>query len=238
MTAKKVVAIGDILGFKETVLKTPLEVIVEQYFGFFRRAFQHALRQQGWPSVPEEFEQLRASAPIGIEWFSDTIVLFAREDTDASSKAVVDAAAWLLFETMYVTAVRLRFGIDYDEVFTSRDAGQIVGRAVVGAHLLEGDQKWSGGAVTQAAAERVGGVSRNDALTEYDIPFKKGMCATRVAVNWTIGDHQPLDIAWSRQSKQPTMQDRRERADIVEKWENTNAFHEKVCFWCPQRRKT
>lgn len=234
----RVIAIGDILGFKETVLTTPLEVIVEQYFGFFRRALQHALRQQGWPSVPESFTELRASAPIGLEWFSDTIVLFARDDSDTSAKAVVDAAAWLLFETMYVTAVRLRFGVDYGELHASTDAGQIVGRAVVGAHLLEADQKWAGGALTPAAAERVGGVSRNDTLVEYPIPFKKHVSPTRVALNWTYGDHSPLDICWSRESSQPSEQDRREREDVVEKWRNTNAFHERVCFWCPQRRRS
>ena len=237
MTDKRVIAIGDILGFKDTVLGTELAVIIEQYFGFFRRALQHALCQQGWPTVPEDFEQLRASALIGLEWFSDTIVLFAREDTDASSKAVVDTAAWLLFETMYVTPVRLRFGIDYDELHAEADAGQIVGRAVVGAHLLEADQKWAGGALTPSAAERVGGVSGNDTLVDYTIPFKRGICKTTVALNWTYGDHPLLDLCWSRTSQRPTEADLQIRPDVVEKWLNTVSFHEHVCFWCQQRRR-
>jgi len=236
MTENRMLAIGDILDFKNTVLKYPLEVIVEQYFGFFRRALQHALRQQGWPSVPDDFAELRATVPMGLEWFSDTIVLFARDDTDSSAKAVVDAAAWLLFETMYVTSVRLRFGIDYGELYTSSDAGQIVGRAVVGAHVLEADQEWAGGALTTPAAERIGGVLRNDTLVEYPIPFKKSVSHTRVALNWTLGDHPPLEIQWSRQSAQPSKQDTQERPDVVEKWQNTNRFHEAVCFWCRQRR--
>jgi hypothetical protein len=232
----RLIAIGDVLGFKETILQSSLEVVVDQYFVFFRRALQHALRQQGWPSVPDDFEELRRSAPIGIEWFSDTIVLFAREDTDSASQAVLDAAAWLLFETMFVTPVRLRFGMDYGELHADSNAGQIVGRSVVGAHLLEADQKWAGGALTPAAAERVGGVARNDTLVEYSIPFKKGSCATSVAINWTYGDHQPLRIRWSPSSDEPKPEDHRDRADVVEKWQNTNIFHEKVCFWCRQRR--
>jgi len=236
MPEKRIIAIGDILGFKETVLKTPLEKIVQQHFGFFRRAMEHALRQQGWPSVPEDFEQLRTSAPIGIEWFSDTIVLFSREDTDAASKAVLDAAAWLLFETMFVSAVRLRFGIDYGELHVDRNAGQIVGRAVVAAHVLEGDQNWAGGALTPAATERVGGIEHNDTLVEYPVPLKKGLIATRAAINWTYGDHPPMTIRWSPSSENTRPEDRGERCDVVQKWENTNAFHDEICFWCRQRR--
>lgn len=231
MTQRRLLALADILGFKKTILTTPLDVVVQTYFGYFRKAIQHTLQQQGWPDVPEDFDDLKAHARLGMEWFSDTLILYTNDDTDDAVRNLVQTVNWLLFETMYYPTVRLRVGIDYDELHVSTNAGQIVGKAVVGAHELEKQQQWSGGALTEAAAGRLTDDARHY-VVEYPVPVKNPAHSSRVAVNWTQGVHLGLNIEFAASRRDPNEAD---RADVVEKWRNTITFHERVCVACHGR---
>jgi class 3 adenylate cyclase len=120
MTERRLIAVADILGFKNTILTTPLDRVVKDYFGYFRRAIQHTLEQQGWPDPPEDFDELRTRARLGMEWFSDTLILHTKDDSDDATRNLLQTVNWLLFETMYFAPIRLRIGIDYDEFTSAR----------------------------------------------------------------------------------------------------------------------
>ena len=228
MAEKRLLALGDILGFKHTIKTIPLETVVEQYFGFFRKALQHTLHQQGWPETSEDFTTLKTAARVGIEWFSDTIIIYGNDDTDDAARNVLQVSNWLLFETMYVPALRLRFGIAYDELYVSKNAGQLVGKAVVCAHELEKNQKWAGGALTNEAAARVHKDSRCYTIA-YNVPLKEPAPASDVAMNWTQGAHVGFRVRFAPDRAEPN---ERDPDDIAEKWRNTMAFHENVCRGC------
>lgn len=230
MPSMRLVALADILGFSQTVHDLSLDEILSTHLAFLRRALEHTLMLQGWPE-PSDFAELQQRAGLGIEWFSDTIVLYTRDDTDDANRHLVQTATWLLFETMYSTRVRLRIGIDYGELHADPNAGQLLGKAIVGAHYLERNQRWSGGALTEAAATRLG----SDALfyvTPYQVPVKDDRCATTHALNWTLGVHNPLTINYKAGKREPGPED---SPDVAEKWRNTIAFHATVCRTCHAR---
>lgn len=235
MAQQRLLALGDILGFQETILGTDLQVVINNYLGFFRSAIEHALFQRGWPSVPNDWTSMREAAKIGMEWFSDTIILYTLDDTDDAARNLVEITAWLLFETMYKPPVRLRFGLDYGELHIDPNAGQIVGKAVVGAFQLQAAQEWVGGALTPAAATRVRGLTTH--IVEYVIPLKqqaieKGIRSS-TAINWSFGVHLGFFLPFSLTSRTPPPD---VAPDIRTKWENTIAFHDQVCAVCVQNR--
>ena len=224
----QLVALGDILGFKNTILSTPLEMVVQHYLGFFRRALQHAMEAKGWPDPPADFAALRRQSSLGIEWFSDTIIIYTKEDTDIAATNLVRVVNWLLFETLYHHATRLRFGIDYGELHVDANAGQLVGRALVGAHQLEANQRWAGGALTPAAMQRLPQDAQHY-IVRYPVPLKSDECPSAHAINWTQGVHLGLAIPLAPDRATPHEHD---PADVVEKWRNTLAFHATVCDTC------
>lgn len=225
---KQLVAIGDILGFKNTIRTTPLEHVVSNYLLFFRKAMEHAMQAKGWPDPPRDFASLRAQSVLGIEWFSDTIVLYTKEDTDDAAIKLIQVVNWLLFETFYNPATRLRFGIDYGELNADTNAGQIVGNAVVAAHELEANQQWMGGALTTAALDRLPIDARHYTVT-YPVPVKQHSPGSTTAMNWTQGVHYALVVPFAPDRTRPAPED---DPSIVAKWQNTLQFHDTVCKTC------
>lgn len=76
MSQQRLIAIADILGFKETVLTTPLDQIINEHFRYMRRALHHTLGDlQGITGLPDDLPGLKRASGLGFEWFSDTIVL-------------------------------------------------------------------------------------------------------------------------------------------------------------------
>jgi hypothetical protein len=224
----RLVALGDLLGFKNTILHNDVEVVRQDFLGFFRRAMQHAMEAKGWPDPPADFASLRAQSSLGVEWFSDTIILYTKTDTDEAATNLLRVVTWLLFETMYHHATRLRFGIDYGELHADTNAGQLVGKALVRAHELEKNQQWAGGALTKDAMDRLPPPARHY-TTPYAVPLKTTACASSAAINWTLGVHQGLHVPFSLDRDTPNEHDPR---DVVEKWQNTMRFHTDTCHTC------
>jgi hypothetical protein len=231
----RLIALGDILGFKHTVLTTPLQEILTNHFGYFRRALTHTLGDlQGLTDVTD-IASLKQRTGLGFEWFSDSIVLYTKDDAPASKTALVATANWLVFEAIFHAGVRLRFGIDFGELHVDENAGHLLGSALVGAHELERQQRWTGGAFTPRAAAQLPAEARHY-LADYEVPVKDSSFATRAALNWTLGVHYNLKLDYSRSKPEPTAEDREAHRDIVDKWENTRAFHRTLCTACAPRR--
>ncbi len=235
MAEKKLVALGDILGFGRLVLDNPVDAVMDTYMEFFARALRHAIQQRGWPAESTSLDDLKAEARVGVEWFSDSVVLYALEDTDDACTNVVETAAWLAFETV-VTQVKLRFGVDYGDVVINKHKGVMVGAPLVVADRLQKAQKWSGGAFTARAIERLANTGAMQYIVDYQVPVKSAEYATRAALNWTYGVHMGLAFEWSRSSSEPPPDFAEKHPDVVEKWRNTRDFHAKVCRQCSRSR--
>jgi hypothetical protein len=231
MAETKLVALGDILGFGSLVLNGRVDDLMDGYMEFFGRSLRHAIERRGWPAESTSIEDLKAEARVGLEWFSDSVLLYALDDTDDACTNVAETAAWLTFQTV-ITPVRLRFGVDYGEVVINKHKGIMVGAPLVIADRLQKAQKWAGGAFTNRAIRRLSNTRAMEFIIDYEVPVKTPEYATRAALNWTYGIHMGLHFRWSRTSDEPPADFVEKNPDIAEKWRNTRAFHANVCRYC------
>jgi hypothetical protein len=133
--------------------------------------------------------ELRKHPLIGFDWFSDTVLLYTREDTDDHCRELCATVAWLTFETMLRSDVRVRCGVAYGEAHIDEGNGIYVGRPIVEAHELEKAQIWAGGAFTESAVNRLPQIARGGKVFDwfvvpYRVPLKMEGGATNLAVDW------------------------------------------------------
>lgn len=240
MKRNYVIALCDILAFKELVEQHPLDLVVDDSLGWFRKALYHSLYKNEFPQNAPTLEQLQDHSKLGIAWFSDTILVYTLEDTDECFQALTSSIAWLLFETMPTPDCRLRCGISYGEAYIDPINSIYVGKPIIDAHRLERCQAWSGGALTLAAVQRLpksarSGVFADWFLVPYRVPLQDKKSRDTLAVNWTIGGHPGLELRWSKEHKEPPPEEWEKRQQVCEKWRNTKIFHDKVCQSCKPR---
>lgn len=193
LNGKALVAVCDILGFSDLVLKGELRSVIESY-SFFRKIAYHSLLQGAFPENTPTRDETDRHPYVGIEFFSDTILLYTRVDSDANCMDLLRIVSWLLFENMFHKPTRLRAGIAYDEVYIDDVNGIFVGKAIVEASKLEKAQQWSGGALNLGAEERLNQYVDSPCFVDwpivrYDVPLKKKDYQSNVAINWTNGIH-------------------------------------------------
>lgn len=245
MVQRRMVAVCDILGFRDLVLRNRLEDVVDQSLGCLQKALFHSIHQGNFPETPPMIEELRKQSSVGFAWFSDTVLLYALGDTDDDCKNVLETVGCLIFETIFLADTRIRAGVAYGETYIDSENDLYVGKAIIEAYDLQSQQEWSGGALTSSAENRIPKwvLAENILdwyLTEYPVPLKVG-CSDpkpRLAIDWTRGIHSPIPFDWSKESKEPTVKDEEEKADVVRKWNNTKDFHAEVCGLCfPSNRR-
>lgn len=242
LNGKALVAVCDILGFSDLVLKKELRSIIEDY-SFLRKTAHHSLLQDAFPESTPAPDETNRHPNVGIAFFSDTILLYTRVDSDASCRDLLRTVSWLIFENMFHKPTRLRAGISYNEVYIDDMKSIFVGKAIVEASKLEKAQQWSGAALNLNAEERLHQYVDSPFFSEwpivrYDIPLKKKECQSNVAINWTYGIHLRKEweavagICWTDCSGKSTME------DVIEKIQNTRQFHDQFCQLCFRENRT
>lgn len=240
MYRKYTIALCDILGFSDLVKGNPLGAVVDDVLGWFRQALHHSINKNGWPEIVPTFDEIDKNSRIGLAWFSDTILLFTREDTNESLQELLQTVEWLLFETMLYTT-RMRAGIAYGDAFIDPKNAMYVGVPIIEAHQLEQQQQWSGAALTKSASDRIPEQARKGRFADwpvipYNVPIKNKKTISTLAVNWTQGIHDQLTLNWSGKRKVPTSEDWESSPSICEKWFKTRQFHIDVCDQCRRRK--
>ena len=241
MQKKYTVALCDILGFSDLVESRPLDRVVEDDILWFSKALYHAVNKE-WPENVPSFDEINQNSSVGLAWFSDTILLFTREDEEDSLQELLQILASLIFMTVIEGTTRLRAGIAYGEAFIDPENVMYVGKPIIYAYQLEQQQQWSGAALTKSASERVPEDVRNGGFADwpirlYDVPLKDNKTISTLAtlaINWTIHihDHDDLLLDWSKEWEKPRPEDWDSKPSICEKWQNTKQFHLDVCDQC------
>jgi hypothetical protein len=233
------IAICDILGFTNLVQENPLDTVVQTYLGRLRKSLHHAIHQNKIPNEVPSLQALQAQDEVGLAWFSDTILIYTREDTDHNLMALLSCLSWLVFETIHTVGTRMRCGVSYGEAFIDPENSIYVGKPLIEAYRLEEEQAWTGGALTIAATQRLpkGAPApwpqRGDwPLVLYEVPVKNNKTLKTFAIDWTIGIHRPLKLVWSDTHDEPPKADWAKSPDICTKWLNTKLFHDSVCRAC------
>lgn len=252
------VAVCDILGFKNLLRSFPLKEVVEDHLGYFRKRLYHSIYQKEPPNDVPSLDDLIAQKRVGFAWFPDTFLFYSLEETEDDYKNVIETVTWLIFETIFDPHVRIRAGISYGEVYIDQKNQIYLSQAISDAYELQQRQEWCGGALTKIAEAKVPQDVREEPrapfyLVHYDIPMKppktvqikykekdipealvhlkhQQYTERLMAINWTMIPQHPRIIPWSRESATPSQSDK--RYDIIRKWENTIRFHDKVCKFC------
>jgi hypothetical protein len=155
MHGKHLVAVCDILGFSALVQEHPLYSVVRDALDWFRRALGHSIHGGEFPPATPPMRDLSGHGQVGIAWFSDTVLLYTKQDTDEAVADLVTAVASLLFETIIEGSTKIRAGLAYGEAFIDQESSLYVGRPIIDAHLLENAQDWAGAALTASACARI-----------------------------------------------------------------------------------
>lgn len=254
------VAVCDILGFKSVLKSSALEEVVEEDFQILSSAIYFCLHKKNPRRHPLTYHDFQSQGRVGFAWFSDTILLYSLEDTEAGYMNLIESAAWLLSLTIASTNYKLRIGVSYGETYIDPENHLFLGQPIVDAFLLQEKQEWSGGALTKSAEEKVPQAIRKGEfvapwyVVNYPVPHKltkKGGFtiiindqpadsdkifgrSPMLALDWTNFSH-PLgfNLYWSREHHEPPPSEK--RSDVVRKWRNTVEFHDKVCRWCKKR---
>lgn len=234
------VAVCDILGFTRLVEHHPLEAVVDNAIGWFRKALNHSLMKAGFPAEVPARSELDGHPLVGVAWFSDTIFLYTKADTDEAIRELFSTIAWLLFETLLDGTTKIRGGIAYGQVHIDSENSLYVGTPIIEAYKLEQSQQWSGVALTASAVARLPEHVRTGEFLDWwikpwAVPLKDHATVDTLAVNWNAGIHHPTwRLRWSEQNADPTEDDWSRAPDICEKFTNTKNFHLHHCRHCSE----
>lgn len=242
MIDKRLIAVCDILGFKKMIRSNPLGFFTANVISYFLKALYYSVHKKDPPPIPPSLSTLRHESSVGFAWFSDTVLMYAKDDTDESCRQLIETIAWLLFATNLTHPIKIRSGISYGEVYLDEENEIFVGAPIVDAYEFQEQQNWSGGALDKTAYARIPSVviKTNPSdwyLIPYHVPLKPPVTDPFLAIDWTRGIHTYSPFDWSEKSKNPTEEDMRTFPDIIEKWQNTKAFHDFACWHCGRRKK-
>ncbi len=110
MTRNRTIAVCDILGFRSLVMNRPLPELLQGELALLRKLVGFSVKHEEVTSLPPGLQDLRSQDRVGFAWFSDTLLIYSKDDTDISCRNVIETTAWLLFSTM-LTPTRVRAGI-------------------------------------------------------------------------------------------------------------------------------
>jgi len=229
------IAVCDILGFK-SLFESKVFSLNRLYnkLGNISSSIGHSVYKDFVP-VPKKLKDLRRICPVGVTWFSDTVLLFTKKDTDEQVIELINCVCYLISDNMRFKETRLRAGISYGEAIMDDNNEIYLGKPLIEAYELEKKQEWAGGAITKSAEQRILSIQDEGIqnwLINYDVPIKDNKFENMYAINWTQNPYHPRFIKWKGGKDQPTSKEEICKKDIVLKWRNTNNFHKDVCTTC------
>ncbi len=172
----KRVAFCDILGFRNLLTSAQAEEIVKDMKERFGKCLHNAIFHSSEPPKLESLRSFQNDSQVGVAWFSDSFVIYAKNDSLEASRRVMECANWLIFRTLFRSMFRLRVGIAHGELIVDEEAFILVGRALVDACELCGKQQWMGGALHGFACKVVETVMPSI----YELPIEK------ISANWHV----------------------------------------------------
>jgi hypothetical protein len=234
MHGQYTVAVCDVLGFSKLVQSHALPILVDHVLLWFRKSLYHSLHKNGFPENVPTLSEINTHPNVGVAWFSDTILLYTRHDTNDALSDLLTTVGWFILETMFERNARIRAGIAYGQAFIDPENSLYVGVPIIDAYQLEQKQEWMGGCLHDSAVERIPtdyrtGIYADWPVVPYHVPLKCGHTRETLAVNWTIGHYRPDSFPlWSTESDEPTETDWKKKEDICLKWKNARDFYNQI----------
>ena len=189
MPNKAVVSFLDILGFNAKVKSIPLDELSSQYEKLisqarssltFELASDHSLFNDSFRPVR------RCSMHV----FSDSIILYANDDSDAACLELL-LYTWRLQQLFLAVGMPLRGAVQYGGFYANPKTGIHLGEALSEAYRLESRQEWIGISIGHSVPERypavfdtILGAMLSGIFPQYSVPMKSGCREDYLTVNW------------------------------------------------------
>lgn len=144
---RRTVAFFDILGFRQTVLTTPLLELAAKYERRIAEAGAMNYPESLVPGTPSLFPNHSPNAPLCQRFvFSDSIILVSVDETAVSALKLL-IYAWRLSQSFIAFQMPLRGGIAFGELHSNPLQNICLGHALTTAYDLERSQAWIGAAI-------------------------------------------------------------------------------------------
>ena len=130
ITANRFVAFFDILGFKDLVLKSSHEHVLEQ-LKKIKQIVQKQEEHQDWHKKEYNICPSQTKSVI----FSDSIIIFSKSNTDADALKITMDAHFLLFNAMK-EGIPIKGALSYGEITVNFKDSLFFGRPIIDAYLL------------------------------------------------------------------------------------------------------
>lgn len=210
---KRAVAVFDILGYREFVKTTKINLIP---------SFLHELSKLSISSLlDEEF--------VGYILIADTVVLYSKIPGYFGTTALIVSSSNLL-NAFARHEIALRGTLTYGEVFVNKEANVISGKALIKAFELEKEQEWCG-AIVDPEYRDIYLKGRNSLpsalhsnLVSYKAPLKKGLRQEFECIGWM---HRALMT--EKKIYNLFFSNKDERHEVFIKYQNTLGFF-RYCY--------
>lgn len=171
---KRVLALFDILGFKNHINKAKLRELPE----FIDLTISNTKKS------------LVSDDIVSFISFSDTIVLFGINGEDLIESNFLIISSSNLINSLASNGILVRGALTYGDIFINQNKNTILGPALVKAYEYEKNQDWVGGIVDPDFEEMfVEGISTapenlKNNLVAYCAPFKSGFIKEYRCIGW------------------------------------------------------
>jgi hypothetical protein len=231
MVEKAMVAVCDILGFRELVKRSTFEELVNRHIASILNVQKGIPKQE--TSTPPTHEQIFRDRLVGHAFFSDTVLLYSLSEDKYGYENLIDVTMYLIAYPILWPEYRFRVGISYGEFYRDAENNVYAGKALVEAYELEKSQDWCGGALTKKAESKIKEANVNPYnLVQYDVPFKFSNTESDLVVNWTLAKHDAIDkeFGWLARSYALPLTEQEKATE--RKLINTERFHFEKCVQC------
>jgi len=189
---ESVIAVLDILGFKELINKRSLDEVekgvIGQLFAILEVVDWHAAVVVDVGNIKGSGYEKISTLKHGI--VSDTIFLYSEDRSNESLEQICEAVSFLIGFGIHI-GVLLRGAITLGEFRAIENRNIYIGKALVTAYELEHGQEWVGcvldNCVRQRMEKQVLQMTKKGLLVEYPVPKKsvnKDDAINRHAINW------------------------------------------------------
>ena len=183
-TDNRFVAFLDILGFKDLVMRKSHNEIYDQLSAISKTK----KLLESWTNNEKILEKC-GDAEINIVNFSDSIVVFSKNDDEGNFKYFLMAIRWLFAKTI-ANGIPLKGGFAHGNVSVNQSEQIYFGQAIIDAYLMEGEVNYFGIVAHNSIEDYIANQIENldakfleSALFEIKTPLKSGLI-NHTNVNW------------------------------------------------------
>jgi hypothetical protein len=179
-TDQRFVGFIDILGFKDLVMRSDHDEIYKllNNISTFRN-FLENIHVKG--NIPESF----SDAEIYTVSFSDSIVIFSKDKSEANFKLFIQSINWLIARAIE-TGILLKGAISFGQVSVNQSSQIYFGQAIIDAYLLENEVNYLGVVAHNSIdryIEEISFVDDKPYMFESETYLKSGLI-THTNLNW------------------------------------------------------